>query len=64
MTARTLAKIQAEEREVNDLTARNIDKVTRYRKDGEEALEQMVQKIRHLEVGDRTAPEKRWGGRI
>lgn len=64
MTARTLATIQKEGREVNDLTAKNIEKVTKFREGGEDALEDMVQKIKGLEFGDRSAPERRWGGRI
>ena len=32
MTARTLARLQKEDKEINDLTAKNIDKVTRFRK--------------------------------
>lgn len=56
MTARTVARIQEEGGEVNDLTARNIDKVTRYRKNGEDELESMVAKIKALEFGDRSQP--------
>ena len=39
MTARTLAHQRSVGREVNDVTARNILKVTRYREGGEGALE-------------------------
>lgn len=42
MTARTLAHQRVEGREVNDVTARNIMKVTRYRERGETELEKMA----------------------
>lgn len=42
MTARTLAHQRSEGREVNDMTAKNIMKVTRYREGGESALEKMA----------------------
>jgi len=42
MTARTLAHQRVEGREVNDVTARNILKVTRYRDGGEGELEKMA----------------------
>jgi len=64
MTARTLAKIEAEDKEVNEITQKNIEKVTRYREGGEVSLREMVEKIKGLEVGDRNAVEKRWGGNI
>lgn len=48
MTARTLARLREKGHEVNDTTAENIRKVTRFRENGEEALEEMVQKFERL----------------
>lgn len=48
MTARTLAQLRVEGKEVNDMTAGNIAKVTRYRENGEHDLEEMVRKFRNL----------------
>ena len=64
MTARTLAKIEREDKEVNAMTQKNIHKVTRFRENGDVELRKMVEEISKLEVKDRTAPEKRWGGKI
>jgi large subunit ribosomal protein L17 len=71
MTARTLARQRdlagKGKAEVNEITQKNIDKVTRYREDGEEALEDMVKRIRGLEIqhrGEGSEKEKRWGGKV
>jgi hypothetical protein len=69
MTARTIAKDRAEGKDSGDMTTRNIDKVTRFRPDGEAELEQMVERIQGLEVKDRTemdlqSDERRWGGKL
>ena len=48
MTARTIARLRGKGHEVNDITAENIRKVTRYRENGEEALEEMVQQFEKL----------------
>lgn len=45
MTARTLAHIRNEGKEVNDLTAMNIRKVTQFRQNGEGELEELVEKF-------------------
>ncbi|KAI9701524.1 MAG: hypothetical protein M1836_001580 [Candelina mexicana] len=42
MTARTLANQRANDWEVNEVTARNIQKVTRYRENGVQALEKLA----------------------
>lgn len=62
MTARTLARLQKEDKEINDITAKNIDKVTRFRKDGETALEELVKKMSKMEFlkRDRDVMEKKW----
>lgn len=48
MTARTLAHQRQEGRDVNDITARNIMKVTRYRTGGEVDLEKMAARFQRL----------------
>jgi len=66
ITARTIAKREADGIEMNEITARNIEKVTRYRKNGEAELEKMVQKMKGLHMEPRsnaTNEEKRWGGK-
>lgn len=62
LTARTLARLQKEDKEINDLTAKNIGKVTRFREGGEAALEEMVKRMSKLEFmkKDRGAMEKKW----
>lgn len=45
MTARTLARERAGEGGVREWTAKNVRKVTRYREGGEEALEEMVERV-------------------
>jgi large subunit ribosomal protein L17 len=50
LTARTIAKIEGEGRRINDMTRANIQKVTRYRQNGEQALETMVEKFKALET--------------
>jgi large subunit ribosomal protein L17 len=64
MTARTLAKIEKEGKEVNELTQKNIVKVTRFRENGDAALREAVEEMAKLEVRDRNGAEKRWGGKI
>ncbi len=67
MTARTIAKDREEGREHNEMTTRNVEKVTRYRPNGEDALETMVEKLGGLEIGERSNAanqEKRWGGQV
>jgi large subunit ribosomal protein L17 len=68
MTARTILRERRENKDPTDMTARNIDKVTRFRPGGEEALEEMVRKIRHLSVRrgrtDAASTERRWGGGV
>lgn len=65
LTARTIANLRAKAEErgdtemiINDMTAHNVQKVTRFRKDGENALEEMVQKFEDLlEEGDEGVEE-------
>lgn len=59
MTARTLWRetqkqgVDVTKLEVNDLTQKNVDKVTRYRSDGNKKLLEMVNRMKDLEVRDR-----------
>lgn len=67
MTARTIARQRGEGEEMNEMTLRNFEKVTKYRLDGEAELEKMVEKLHSLEVGERdnaVNTEKRWGGKV
>lgn len=48
LTARTIARAQANGHAINDMTAANIAKVTRYRKNGERELQEMVKKFASL----------------
>jgi len=53
MTARTIAKARAGSRDINDMTAANIAKVTRFRQNADTELEEMVERFGRLEdVGD------------
>lgn len=67
MTARTIARQRGEGQEMNEMTQRNMEKVTKYRPDGQQELERMVERLNDLEVGERNNAvntEKRWGGTI
>jgi large subunit ribosomal protein L17 len=63
MTARTIAKAQADGKAINDMTAANIHKVTRYRPTAEKDLEEMVGKFAEMEAlgdfGDEEVKKKR-----
>lgn len=48
MTAKTIANIREKGHNINDMTAANIQKVTRFRPRGEDDLEAMVQKFENL----------------
>ncbi|KAH0350053.1 ribosomal protein L17, partial [Aureobasidium melanogenum] len=50
MTARTVSRLRREGKPINDMTAGNIAKVTRFRPDGEKDLEDMVAKFDKLEA--------------
>ncbi|TVY38295.1 54S ribosomal protein L8, mitochondrial [Lachnellula subtilissima] len=69
MTARTLAKERADGREKpRQMTAKNIEKVTRYRKGGMHALDDLVESFAEFGVAkerdNAASEEKRWGGNI
>jgi hypothetical protein len=48
MTARTLANVRRNKQTVNDITQTNISKVTRYRLNGGEELEELTEKMGEL----------------
>lgn len=50
MTARTIAKANADGKAINDMTAANIHKVTRFRPDAEKDLEEMVSKFSEMDA--------------
>lgn len=61
MTARTVAKLESEGKELNEMTQRNVDKVTQFRRDGKDALRDMVGRLKDLHIGDRTKVlKKEW----
>ena len=62
MTARTLARIEEEGKAVNDVTAKNVMKVTRFRKEGEEELRRVVDELRDLKVSEKRGKGE-FGGR-
>lgn len=53
MTARTVAKLRKEGRPINEMTERNIEKVTRYRPKGEQELEKMVKRMKEVQIQGR-----------
>ncbi|KAI9048507.1 hypothetical protein LZ554_007341 [Drepanopeziza brunnea f. sp. 'monogermtubi'] len=66
MTARTIARQRAAGEEMNEMTERNMEKVTRYRKKGEQELENMIQKVAKLHMHERDgaqSKDSRWGGK-
>ncbi|PBP18628.1 50S ribosomal protein L17 [Diplocarpon rosae] len=67
MTARTIARQRAAGEKMNEMTERNMEKVTRYRKDGSKEMESMVRKMSKLAVEERDNAsnlERRWGGKV
>jgi large subunit ribosomal protein L17 len=59
MTARTISKCEKDGKELNEMTQRNIEKVTQFRKDGKQALDQMVKRMKTLPAHDRTETIKK-----
>lgn len=45
MTARTLARCRVEEKELNEITLRNVQKVTQLRSNGKQKLDETVQRL-------------------
>ncbi|KAH9839641.1 putative bacterial ribosomal protein bL17 family protein [Teratosphaeria destructans] len=48
LTAKTIAAVRAKGHQINDMTAANIQKVTRYRKHADEELEEMVARFEKM----------------
>lgn len=48
LTAKTIAALRRKGHDINDMTAANIQKVTRYRQNADQELEEMVQKFSRL----------------
>jgi len=58
MTARTLANVRRKNQTINDITQTNIDKVTRYRRNGEKELEELAEKMEELLNKEEHTPPK------
>ena len=52
MTAKTLVRERAEEMGIREWTAKNVEKVTRFRPNGKEELEQMVVRLEERDVDE------------
>ncbi len=48
LTAKTIATVRQNGHKINDMTAANIAKVTNFRKDADQELEEMVQKFERM----------------
>jgi large subunit ribosomal protein L17 len=63
LTAKTIARLDAKGHGINDMTAANVMKVTRFRPNANSELEEMVAKFRQLEAdgdhGDEEVKKKR-----
>jgi hypothetical protein len=64
MTARTVSRLRREGKPINDMTAGNIAKVTRFRPDGDKHLEDMVAKFDKLEEQGETGFDKIYKQRV
>lgn len=51
MVALTIARCKREGKELSNITLANIDKVTKFRKDGMGELERMVKRVQLMNVG-------------
>ena len=64
LTAKTIANMRAralansEDFKINDMTAHNVMKVTRYRKNGDDDLETMVQQFERLSAAGDTGVDE------
>jgi hypothetical protein len=61
MTAKTVANLHQKGHTINQMTAANIAKVTRFRKNGEEELEALVDKFEKLGEADMLGIEEKTG---
>lgn len=62
MTAATVARDREQRTEHTDLTRKNMEKVTRFRKDGMRAFEDMVAKLRDMKFTAGAINPKEWKG--
>ncbi|EAA32399.2 hypothetical protein GE21DRAFT_7446 [Neurospora crassa] len=60
MTAATVARDREQKTESTDLTKKNMDKVTRFRKDGMRAFEDMVASLRDMKFTAGAINPKEW----
>ncbi|KAJ4402229.1 54S ribosomal protein L8, mitochondrial [Neurospora sp. IMI 360204] len=60
MTAATVARDREQKTESTDLTKKNMDKVTRFRKDGMRTFEDMVAKLRDMKFTAGAINPKEW----
>lgn len=51
MTAAAIAKCSKEDQDLTPMTLKNIQKVTRFRRDGEKELEKMVDRLKNIGLG-------------
>jgi len=58
MTAATLQRVRKNGQQINEMTQRNIEKVTRFRPDGKEALTDMVKRLRKFSLTTATKKER------
>lgn len=67
LTARSIARARAEGKKLNEVTTIFKDKVTKFRPNGEKELEEMIEKFKELQPGERDnakSDERRWGGQV
>ncbi|CAD0108961.1 unnamed protein product [Aureobasidium uvarum] len=64
MTARTVSRLRREGKDINDMTAGNIAKVTRFRPNGDKDLEDMVAKFDKLDAQGEHGFEKIYKQRV
>jgi hypothetical protein len=50
MTAKTIAQCAKEDKDLTDLTLKNIKKVTQFREDGQAELERMVKSMKNTRI--------------
>lgn len=58
LTAKTIANIRSKGHEINDMTAANIQKVTRYRPNADDELQSMVERFETLAANGDTGVEE------
>lgn len=67
MTAKIVSRLRREGKEISSLTNFFQKKVTRFRPNGQEEFQRMVEKLDELEIVPRSnaeSKERRWGGQV